>query len=165
MAIKALLAKSQNSLQHLGQSLLASYPYDNFDINLKSYVPTVEKLNDSLKHLTSGLLFPLHGITLDDLKCSQELWEKSALNPQTEDPHTSHRHAWWDLLKPLHPESPGSDSKLSGQDWFNSWMFLHGLCTHGPDYFHQFRSSIQNPKSIKQIPLVKTHFCSPSHGY
>ncbi|KAI6097402.1 hypothetical protein EV401DRAFT_1814663, partial [Pisolithus croceorrhizus] len=59
----------------LGQSLLASYTYDNFDVDLKSYVPTAEKSNDSLKHLTSGLLFLLtHGVTLDDLKCSWELW-------------------------------------------------------------------------------------------
>ncbi|KAI6117851.1 hypothetical protein EDD16DRAFT_1692910 [Pisolithus croceorrhizus] len=83
MAIQALSAESQNSLRRLGQSLLASYAYDNFDVDLKSYVPTAEKSNDSLKHLTSGLLFPLaHGVTLDDLKCSRELWGKSALNPQ-----------------------------------------------------------------------------------
>lgn len=45
----------------------------------------------------------------------------------------AHKHAWWDLLKlPLHPESPGLDSKLSRRDRFNSWMFLHDLCTYGP---------------------------------
>lgn len=72
-AIEALSMESQNSLQRLGQSLLASYAYDNFDVDLKSYVPTAETSNESLKHLTSGLLFPLvHGVTLDDLKCSRE---------------------------------------------------------------------------------------------
>ncbi|KIK90616.1 hypothetical protein PAXRUDRAFT_85531, partial [Paxillus rubicundulus Ve08.2h10] len=56
-------------------SLLASYVYDNFDVNLKSQVSTVEKSNDSLKHLISGLLFPMvHGVCTDDLKCSDELW-------------------------------------------------------------------------------------------
>ncbi|KAI6037302.1 hypothetical protein BKA83DRAFT_4042727, partial [Pisolithus microcarpus] len=65
----------------LGQSLLASYAYNNFDVDLKTLALTVEKSNDSLKHLTSGLLFPLvHGVTLNDLKCSEELWRKSALN-------------------------------------------------------------------------------------
>ncbi|KAI5992438.1 hypothetical protein EDD15DRAFT_2168021, partial [Pisolithus albus] len=74
MTTQALSVESQNSLRRLGQSLLASYAYDNFDVDLKSYIPTAEKSNDSLKHLTSGLLFPLvHGITLDDLKCSREL--------------------------------------------------------------------------------------------
>lgn len=69
----------------------------------------------------------------------------------------AHKHAWWDLLKlPLHPESPGLDSKLSRRDRFNSWMFLHDLCTYGPDYFHQFKSLIPKPECIEQIPLVKT---------
>ncbi|KAF9236980.1 hypothetical protein BU15DRAFT_49361 [Melanogaster broomeanus] len=82
-AVHSLSIESQTSLRKLGQSLLATYAYDNFDVDLKSHVPIAEKSNDSLKHLTSGLLFPLmHGITADDLKCSQVLWEKSALNPQ-----------------------------------------------------------------------------------
>ncbi|KAI6098814.1 hypothetical protein EDD16DRAFT_1697565 [Pisolithus croceorrhizus] len=138
-------------------SLLASYTYDNFDVDLKSYVPTAEKSNDSLKHLTSGLLFLLtHGVTLDDLKCSWELWGKSALNPQVDNPHTPHQHVWWDLLKsPLHPEPLGSKLMLSRWDQFNAWMFLHDLCTYGSDYFHQFKSVIPPPEYIEQIPLVK----------
>ncbi|KAI6111628.1 hypothetical protein EDD16DRAFT_1694167 [Pisolithus croceorrhizus] len=141
VAVEALSMESQNSLQCLRQSLLASYAYDNFNVELKSYIPTVEKSNDSLKHLTSGLLFPLvHGIMLDDLKCSWELWEKS-----------------WDLLKLLlHPELPGLGSRLSHWYQFNSWMFLHDLCTYGPDYFHQFRSSIPKPECIEPILLGKT---------
>ncbi|KAG2031178.1 hypothetical protein BDR03DRAFT_827070, partial [Suillus americanus] len=64
-------------LQYLGQTLLVVYAYDNFDINLKSTIPTAEKSTNTLKHLTSGLLFPLqHGVTRDDLKCSYELWRK-----------------------------------------------------------------------------------------
>ncbi|KAI6126584.1 hypothetical protein F5141DRAFT_997484, partial [Pisolithus sp. B1] len=94
VAVEALSMESQNSLQCLRQSLLASYAYDNFNVELKSYIPTVEKSNDSLKHLTSGLLFPLvHGIMLDDLKCSWELWEKSVLNPQAENLHIAHKCA------------------------------------------------------------------------
>ncbi|KAG1882356.1 hypothetical protein F4604DRAFT_1532395, partial [Suillus subluteus] len=64
-------------IQDLRQTLLASYAYDNFDVELKSHVPLAEKSNNSLKHLTSGLIFPLqHGVTIDDLKCSDELWKK-----------------------------------------------------------------------------------------
>ncbi|KIM63644.1 hypothetical protein SCLCIDRAFT_38320, partial [Scleroderma citrinum Foug A] len=55
-------------------SHLACYAYDNFDVDLKSHVPLAEKSTDSLKHLTSGLLFPLkHGVTIDDLKCSEDV--------------------------------------------------------------------------------------------
>ncbi|KAH7904953.1 hypothetical protein BJ138DRAFT_1138408 [Hygrophoropsis aurantiaca] len=86
-AIRSLSAQSHRALQSLGQSLLAAYAYDNFNINLKSTVPTAQKSADTLKHLTSGLLFPLqHGVTSDDLKCSYELWRKSRINPQIRDP-------------------------------------------------------------------------------
>ncbi|KAI5995604.1 hypothetical protein EDD15DRAFT_2164810, partial [Pisolithus albus] len=156
MAVQSLSKESHNSLQRLGRSLLASYAYDNFDVDLKTLAPTVEKSNDSLKHLTSGLLFPLvHGVTLNDLKCSEELWRKSALNLQAEEPHTPPKLAWWDLLK-LHPERIDPSSKLSRHDQFNSWVFLVDLCTNGPEYFHQFRSMIQDPQPIEQIPTVKT---------
>ncbi|KAG1906365.1 uncharacterized protein F5891DRAFT_1125670 [Suillus fuscotomentosus] len=74
-AIRSLSAESQNTLHALGQSMLACYAYDNFNVDLKSQVPLAEKSNDTLKHLTSSLLFPLqHGITLNDLKCSEALW-------------------------------------------------------------------------------------------
>ncbi|KAI6022226.1 hypothetical protein PISMIDRAFT_79654, partial [Pisolithus microcarpus 441] len=156
MAVQSLSKESHTSLQRLGRSLLASYAYDNFDVDLKTSAPTVERSNDSLKHLTSALLFPLvHGVTLSDLKCSEELWKKSALNLQADEPHSSPKLAWWDLLK-LHPERMDSNSKLSRHDRFNSWVFLVDLCTNGPEYFHQFRSKIEDPQPIEQIPTVKT---------
>ncbi|KIJ18396.1 hypothetical protein PAXINDRAFT_41987, partial [Paxillus involutus ATCC 200175] len=64
-------------IQSLGQTLTAAHAYDNFDVDLKSTVHTVEKSSDSLKHLMSGLLFPLsHGIKKEDLWCSHLLWQK-----------------------------------------------------------------------------------------
>ncbi|KAG1903146.1 uncharacterized protein F5891DRAFT_978176 [Suillus fuscotomentosus] len=58
-AVKSMSAESQNAMRELGQSLLMSYAYDNFDVDLKSHLPVAEKSNDSLKHLTSSLMFPL----------------------------------------------------------------------------------------------------------
>ncbi|KAI6037240.1 hypothetical protein PISMIDRAFT_635004 [Pisolithus microcarpus 441] len=156
MVVHSLSKESHNSLERLGWSLLAAYAYDNFDVDLKSNVPTVEKSNDSLKHLTLGLMFPLvHGVTLNDLKCSEELWRKSALNLQADEPNSPSKLAWWDLLK-LHPKQLDPDSRLSHHDRFNSWLFLVDLCTSGPEYFRQFRSMIQDPQPIEQIPTVKT---------
>lgn len=40
LAIQSLSQESQNSLQRLGRSLLASYAYDNFDVDLWFDVPT-----------------------------------------------------------------------------------------------------------------------------
>ncbi|KAF9230223.1 hypothetical protein BU15DRAFT_83896 [Melanogaster broomeanus] len=154
-AIRSLSAESQQNLRALGQSLLASYAYDNFDVDLKSHVPTAEKSNDSLKHLTSGLLFPLvHGITTNDLKCSEELWRRSALNPCVDEAQLPSNKTWRDLLS-VHPESsiPGQPTR---RDRFNSWVFLSDLCNHGPEYFRRFKGDIAEPEGIDQIPLVKT---------
>ena len=35
-------------------------------------------------------------------------------------------------------------------------MFLHDLCSYGPEYFHQFQSMLQDPEPVEQIPLIKT---------
>ena len=97
-AVRSLSIESANNLRTLGQSLLAAYAYDNFDVNLKSHVPTAEKTNDSLKHLTSGLLFPLvHGTVPDDLKCAEELWKRSPLNPSS-DESLQTKKTWRNLL-------------------------------------------------------------------
>ncbi|KIM70514.1 hypothetical protein SCLCIDRAFT_100938, partial [Scleroderma citrinum Foug A] len=156
MAVQSLSAKSENVLHKLGQSLLASYAYNNFDVDLKSQVPTAEKSNDSLKHLTSGLLFPLvHGVTADDLKCLEELWKKSELNPHIEGWNVP--NTWRSMQHLINLHSDGSNtSSLSRRDQFNAWMFLHDLCSYGPEYFHQFQSMLQDPEPVEKIPPVKT---------
>ncbi|KAG1888769.1 hypothetical protein F4604DRAFT_1877255 [Suillus subluteus] len=143
--IRSLSTESQNTLQTLGKSLLASYAYDSFNVDLKTQVPLTEKSNDSLKHLTSGLLFPLqHSIIADNLKCSEELWRQSVLNPHK------------DLLS-IHPESiDDSTPQLSRRDRFNVRMFFLDLCEHGPEYFRQFQSKIPKLDAVEEIPLVKT---------
>ncbi|EPS93387.1 hypothetical protein FOMPIDRAFT_1136238, partial [Fomitopsis schrenkii] len=50
-----------------------------------SVFPDVEKSGDRLVHLTSGLLMKMaHGVTADDLRCSNLLWERSRINPKLE---------------------------------------------------------------------------------
>jgi len=155
MAVHSLSSESENMLYNLGQSLLASYAYNNFDVDLKSQVPTAEKSNDSLKHLTSGLLFPLvHGITSDDLKCSEELWKTSELNPHIEGQNLPRKRSMQDLIN-LHPDRSNTSS-LSHHNQFNVWMFLRDLCSYGPEFFYQFKSMLEDPKPVEQIPLVKT---------
>ncbi|KAG1803053.1 hypothetical protein EV424DRAFT_1474635 [Suillus variegatus] len=84
-ATHSLSAQTHRTLRSLGQSLLAAYAYDNFDVDLKSHEHKIENWNESLKHLTSGLMFPLqHCTSQEDLKCSEELWLKSSLNLRAE---------------------------------------------------------------------------------
>ncbi|KAG2109462.1 hypothetical protein BD769DRAFT_1325446, partial [Suillus cothurnatus] len=58
-ATRSLSAQTYTTLCSLGQSLLTAYAYDNFDVDLKSHEHKIENSNESLKHLTSGLIFPL----------------------------------------------------------------------------------------------------------
>ncbi|EED84198.1 predicted protein [Postia placenta Mad-698-R] len=75
-------AESATRIRELGQSLMAMFVWDNFDLKLNTVTPTVKHSMETLLHLTSGLIFRLgHGFTKEDLRCSKELWEKSALNP------------------------------------------------------------------------------------
>lgn len=159
-ATRSLSVESQHYLQSLGQSVLASYAYDNFNVDFKSQVSVVNKSTTSLKHLTSGLLFPLvHGVTVDNMKCLSELWKKSTVNPHAEKNDLPPTQTWRDLVK-LHPEPPTttlpSSPFLLRQDHFNSWVFLTDLCTHGPAYFHQFKSVLREPEVVEQIPWVQT---------
>ncbi|KAI1781638.1 hypothetical protein LXA43DRAFT_881670 [Ganoderma leucocontextum] len=86
-AVKSLSEETCEELCDLGQSLLASYAYDNFEFLLPTGIPTVDKPGEGLVHLTSGTLLRLeHGVTLDDLRCSNLVWNRSEFNPKASDP-------------------------------------------------------------------------------
>ena len=88
----------------MGQTLLVSYAYDNFDINFPNVVPTVEKSTDSLMHMTLGGLIVLeHGVKPDDLRCSEELWKTNPLNPEFNASKAPPARTIKDL-EDLHPE-------------------------------------------------------------
>lgn len=72
-----------------------TYAYDNFDILVKALTPTIKNNTDPLKHLTSGLLFPLqHGVQLEDLQVSNELWEKYEFNNTSQ---SAHKVTWSEM--------------------------------------------------------------------
>jgi hypothetical protein len=152
-AIHSLSKETFHTLRAMGRSLLVTYAYDNFDIDFKRSVPTVEKSRDTLEHLTSGDLIMLeHGVTVDDLKCSEYLWKKSPLNPDI-DPGKLPVHTCADLLS-LHPEI-NHPSGLTRCERFNAWKFRYDLCHYGPVYFRQFIKDLGLPKVVEQIPVVK----------
>jgi hypothetical protein len=155
--VDSLSSKSANKLRDLGQTLLACYAYDNFDVDLKTHVPTIDKPTDTLKHLTSALCFPLeHGITCEDMKCSDLLWAKSGLNPYA-DPSDIPPSITMEQLLNIHPEpDPEQFGGLSRRDRYNSWKFLFDLVHYGPVPFHALQAKIGKPDIIEQIPVTKT---------
>ncbi|KAF9457087.1 hypothetical protein BDZ94DRAFT_1176333, partial [Collybia nuda] len=72
--ITNLSKESIDNMRTLGCTFLTSYAYDNLDTSLKHLVPTIEQPKKSLVHLTMGMMLRLnHGVTLEDLNCSDEL--------------------------------------------------------------------------------------------
>jgi hypothetical protein len=81
-AITSLSKEAREEIQKLAKTFLSIHAYDNLDIDLKHSTPTIENSAETLIHITSGTLFPLyHGVTIEDLDCSDELWKKSLFNP------------------------------------------------------------------------------------
>ncbi|KAG1720910.1 uncharacterized protein EDB91DRAFT_1240365 [Suillus paluster] len=150
-ATQSLAVQTHQHLRSLGQSLLTTYAYENFDVDLKTHEHKIENSMESLKHLTSGLMFPLqHDISKEELRCSEELWKMSPFNTRAEPPP---KKGWADLLV-LHVNTPG-DSGLGCHDRFNSWKFLLDLVSYCPPYFSQFCDKLHEPKAIEAIPITK----------
>ena len=154
-AISNLSKEAIAETRKIGNSLLTTYAYDNLDIDLKHSTPTVENSAETLIHITSGTLFPLHHVTTEDLDCSDELWKISHFNPNAR---------IQDLPKPtldqifeIHPEPDEPHSSgLVRRDRFNAWKFLSDLIHHGPEYFRKFKKDLGDPEVIDAIPVVKT---------
>ncbi|EJF63965.1 hypothetical protein DICSQDRAFT_145419 [Dichomitus squalens LYAD-421 SS1] len=87
-AVRSLSQRSCQDIQLLGRSLLTSYAFDNFDVLLKVLVHTVDGAQGGLVHLTSGALFQLQQVELEDLRCSKLVWERSELNPHASNPRS-----------------------------------------------------------------------------
>ena len=137
--MKAVDSLSQEALEitrKVGKTGLVSYAYDNFDVELPTTLHGIEQTASNSHHLTSGTLIPLeHGVCLDDLRCSNELWEKSAFNDLSLQkqlfPHV------FKVISLVHTK-PSPKPKMNHHDHFNAFMFRHSLVHHGPEAFQAF---------------------------
>ncbi|KAI6102004.1 hypothetical protein EDD17DRAFT_1766790 [Pisolithus thermaeus] len=155
-AILSLSKESNCTIKSLGCTMLMAYAYDNFDVDLKTSDQRVEKSNNTLKHLTSGLLFPLqHGTSLDDLHCLHFLWEQSVHNIHVPAPAEGRMGRTYRDLLELHPESRGG-AGTSCRLQYNAWKILSDLVEHGPAYFQGFKDMVGEPEFVEAIPVVKT---------
>ena len=153
--INSLSKESHTEIQALGQTLLASYAYDNLDIDLKHAIPTIEKDPTTLIHLTSATMLPMDDtVVLEDLNCSEALWKQSRLNIKA---HHGDLAPLPDInnLLDIHPEMD-HPSGLLRRDRFNAWVFLRDLVKHGPGYFRAFSKQLDAPEVIEQLPIKKT---------
>ncbi|KAF8170079.1 hypothetical protein BJ912DRAFT_861513 [Pholiota molesta] len=155
LAVTNLSKEAYVGMQRLGQGLLVSYAFDNLDIDLKHSVPTVEKPQDTLIHITSGTMLPLyHGITQADLDCSDFLWQRFYRNPNIK-PEDVPNISFYDLLN-IHPKPPPHPTGLTRRERFNAWKYRSDLVQFGPEYFRTFLKDLGDPEAIDEIPILKT---------
>ena len=151
-AIDSLSNAAEVELKKAGRAFKYSYVVDNFDVQLKHKVTTVEQSTDTLFHLTSATLIELVHANPEDLKWSTYLWERSRHNDKRT--ITPPQRTLFDLVS-LHPDPIDTDG-LNRRERFNAWKFMVDLCTHGPQYFRKFLPLIEPPESVEKIPPVKT---------
>ena len=150
-AVNSLSANAYSILRELGKTCCVALAYDNFDVDLKVSVPVVEKSGDSLRHLTSGLAFPLqHGVKKEDLCYSEYLWKNSMYNPANFGGSMQSK-TYMDLVQ-LFREP---DDKESVHEEFNVWIYLRDLVENVQE-FDYLRTQIGQPNEIEPIPVVKT---------
>jgi hypothetical protein len=131
-SIKNLSKEAHTEMRTLDKMFLTSYAYDNMDIDFKHSVPTEERPQDTLIHITSGTLLPLYNVSVGDLDCSEDLWKK-------------------------YHHNPGSHNQdLTRHEQFNAWKYLSDLIHFGPDNLRQFKSKLKDPEPINLILLHKT---------
>ncbi|KIK76914.1 hypothetical protein PAXRUDRAFT_168419 [Paxillus rubicundulus Ve08.2h10] len=115
----------------------------------------VENLTDTIKHLTSGLLFPLmHGVVLEDLHCSWTLWKRLPLNLHANWSHVTLKRGWEDLLS-IHRDLL-DEAGLTFRNCFNSWKMLSDLIHFSPAYFASFKDCLCNLEVVEAILVIKT---------
>ncbi|KAF9817385.1 hypothetical protein IEO21_03526 [Rhodonia placenta] len=152
-AITSLSKESAVALKQLGRTLLAGFAFDNFDIEIKQATPTIEKPYDALLHLTSGTLLRLdHGVSLNDLQCSDALWQQSPNNPANFKLNSA---IDWTEFVNLHPDEPDAIG-FTRRQRFHCWKFLYDLVHHGPEYFRRFTGVLGDAETVEEIPCVQS---------
>ncbi|CDO72246.1 hypothetical protein BN946_scf184970.g98 [Trametes cinnabarina] len=158
-AVRSLSEQTDQNMYALGRSLLASFAYDNFELQLSTCIPTIKKPAEGLLHLTSGVLVRLeHGVTLEDLRCSHLIWERSSLNPRARDPRPFDAHQTMEFLYTLHPDTSHPASSLSWRGRFRVRAVQNILLEHGLPGLKALLGDLKMPESVDAIPLVKTHY-------
>ena len=137
------------------RTLTTAFAYDNFDINFKSWEPTVEHPS-SFVSATSATAIPLFGITNPDaLRCSQRYWEKDPRNPS---PSAQPIKINADDLREFHLHSssrkaPGQ--KLSPLLTNYAWHIRDILIRRG-EHFGFLSPDLSQPATVNKIPLHQT---------
>lgn len=148
--VNSLSVSVHDKLRGVTKTKTFALAHDNFDIDFKSWSPTIEHPQDTLKHATSALALPLeHDVVAEHLEYCGPLWLTNPLNPAIPPEQRRPTRTWIDLLHSPRPE------ELGRQDRIFAWHFRNALVTHG-EHFESFRDRLGFPETIMQIPVKQT---------
>ena len=157
--VNSLSEKSQQKIRRLAKTMLGSIAYDNFDMDFKTHLPTVEKSGFTLKHATSAIIFPLIKTTPEDLECSDELWDTNPMNPDLKDNEKRPKLTWIHCI----PKSvPDGTNRPPRETRIFAWHFRFALVKFC-DAFKDFQKDLGMPETINQISITKTEYV-PCHA-
>lgn len=159
-AITSLSIESRRRVRELGQTLCAAWGFDNIGWQEKPAEPTLENQGIHIEATTAIFQKLEHGVTPEDLRCSQALWAKNPLNPQCQTPAFKPTfHHLVIISKNVQHEAHGQSGSprppLSRRLRLWAWHIRNILITHG-GYFENYRDKLGQPESILQIPVKKT---------
>ncbi|KIK82600.1 hypothetical protein PAXRUDRAFT_710260, partial [Paxillus rubicundulus Ve08.2h10] len=155
-AVASVSKEISNRIKKSAQTLRSSFAYDNFDIDFKTWQPTLEK-RSSFVSATSATIIPLYGVdNADVLRCSAELWAKDFRNPlPTSFPLLSETRKMVVLHKmDRYSKQPHPDFLSPCQEAF-TWHIRDILVRHG-QFFGHFLSELGEPDPVHKIPVHKT---------
>lgn len=155
--IHSLSKEANRSLVALAKTHWFAFGYDNFDITKGTSMTNVDGGNGGSGeqyHLTSATAIPLMHGNPEALKKSEELWDRSPLNPDAKADDIECERTFEDFLGLR--KTYEDDSGLTASQHFQRWKFCNDLVHHGPEYFRQFTAELGEPEILEGIPVSKT---------
>lgn len=151
--VQSLATESQQAIRAAAQSLKYMLAYDNLVIDFGSPTQsTVETSLRSLYNLTTGTYIN-HHYTTEELRYAKELRDRDPYNDRVDHQGEVHRD-YFDLLSIYSGQLDAHGLNLHQR--FFAWTLRNIICTHGPLFFHQFRSRVGTPETVEQLPIRKT---------
>lgn len=155
-AVKSVSKEISNQIKKSAQTLCSSFAYDNFNMDVKMWQPTLEK-QSLFVSATSATIIPLYGVhSTDVLRCSAELWAKDPCNPNpTSFPLISETKPMIMLHKlDTYSKQPHPNSLSLRQEVF-VWHVHNILVCHGQHFGH-FLMELGEVNPVDKIPVHKT---------
>lgn len=158
---------SQHALEHLkdpfltepdGEQEPVSFGFDNLDIKFPTDNPTID-YHGHLAHITTGILLPVRGAKIEDMRVSKEIWMKADNNPERDPLEPVMKITHKNLMALMKPASVPPEHPFSLQSrmaWhIRKFLLLECVDTLPSAVKDKLRSKLGLPEAKLSIPVAK----------